>query len=423
MWEGTRLVTMTGIWEYPDLDGLERFIVSGVERSREFVIDQDSERSGTIADLTVERVVVDGEWGNGTAARGEDDLSIIVFFDYAAVENPHLDPEFDPAIREVVAAFTFLINEDEIDVPDTISEWFGGIEPRPGAITQIPEVINRTLGQQEGTTVFDLTRAEAIENRQDVRFRNLPRIPLERLKRTDEDEEEETSTGDYLPGSVPSPEEEDEEEEEEFPHINETVREFAVSDDVLQIPAGKETKKIQVREPYDFEKEMSKPGTEVDSSTAQRVMDEIGASVGAGRFGEEDPPGTFPRTGAYIRNRLKFEGPAYVYQIYKDLVFYSGYISGIYDSNFDAGTYNSFRRFIEVLNGIAEQTGTYLIEPISQNQASAMGLETIPDHPTVEGEKAPWLERRQYYMLVEENQDHDAWKNAYDYLYTSQDGA
>lgn len=151
----------------------------------------------------------------------------------------------------------------------------------------------------------------------------------------------------------------------------------------------------------------------------RQVTNGVGFQVQIGMLGINQPPATFPRTSSYIKNRLLYEGPAYILELYRDLVVYSGFISGYYNMTFRPGSYTSFRQFIYRLKEIGKRGGPELIEDVSQQRAASMGLETVPDHPTIEGEKAPWLENRRYIDIVEDNKDHSAWNNPVEYL---QDG-
>lgn len=408
---------MTGIWEYPQLEELEQFIIDGVSEARSNVIERLEEPRKTIARrLSLERLLVIDSWGRGNAEKGDDILSIVLFFDMEGEPAPHNHPEFDPGTRTIVIEFLDMIDSGEITPPESAFEWFANIDPTPVAITRYEDQVSRSLGSGEGNTVFDLTTKQAISFSEGVpNISNLPRIPLERLRGEEEEIVEEPEVEEVVEDEIDiGP---------KYPDINENLREFAISEDKLNIPAGKGKKTVEPREPYKFElmmaltlDEIRERGLEGGEEPTRQITNGIGFEVQIGRLGNGAPPSTYPRTSSYIKNRLMYEGPAYILELHNDLVFYSGFISGFYGMNLRAGHYSSFRQFIYRLKEIGERGGPKLIEPLSQQQAAARGFDVIANHPTIEGEKAPWLENRQYYQIVEDNYDHEAWKNPVEYL-------
>lgn len=415
---------MVGIWEFPDLAGLERYIEDVVDVAKQRASDKPTSEARFIPSVSLSRIIVAGEWGNGTAEIGDDELVLALFFSF---RGP--DETLDDILDVLNNSINEVIIDEVIEPPEQVRSTFTGVN----SSTLNIENINNTLVQMSVSdldTVFDLSNLELIDLKEAEPPDQYPRVPLEELvdvkeEPTDEEPEQTPSVSisdqiDEEPALLPRLEELDVEEEDtgpEFPEINPNLRPFAVSEDKLEIPAGKETKEIEPREPYDFEIEMALPGTNTSSSVVQKTIETIGLSMERDRFGNEDAAGTFPRTGVYIRNYLKFREPAYTYEIYKNLVFYSAYISSLHDINVRTGEYKSFREYIYVLKEIPERGGPKLIEPLSQPQAAAQGLETIADHPTIEDAKAPWLEKRQYYTLIEENDESDVWRNPYDYLH------
>lgn len=426
---------MTGIWEFPELEELRDFIETGISQAQQTVVENfreegDERRADIVSRLSLERIIVVDEWGMGTAEIGEDPLDVFLFFDLEEEEDPSLVPEFDPASRTVVQQFITMINLEVIFPPERALEWFAFIDPQPVSITSLADQVSLSLGRREGNTVFDLTRMEAIrfvepreperpgEVPEPVPFEQLPRIPLDQLR------EEEAPPPEEEEEVPPEPEPEEPEEPEPIPaeeQIRRAITEFEIDGGELEIPAGKPTKRVELQDLFDFEVRMGLPanvlGRLEDFQVADALRNGIGWSMTIGRFGLLDPPATFPRTSSYVRNRLLFEGPVWALELYRDLVFYSGFISAFYDMNLRPGSYLSLREFMYRLKQINERGGPELIVPLSQQAAAARGLETLPDHPTIEGEKAPWLERRQYYEIVEENADHDAWEDPTEFLY------
>lgn len=420
---------MAAIWEYPDLEELEQFIIGELEEARQEIIEEGNREAENVF---IDQIFIVDEWGNGTAEIGSDPLNAMVFFGYEDVERPTFDPlgeieDFEGTVNDIAQRTVV-----DLDPPEPAPEYFTAILITPKSAGRTDTVINRELGRSERNSVFDLTNKEAVffaepeepsetdvfeQVSQPVSFEELPRFGVEELLGPEEEEEPEE------PPEEPEEPEEEEEEEIEFPEVEEPLRRFAVSEDELEIPAGKHEKKIEARDPYDFEVEMAGPGEEVPE-ISENVIQEIGESIAGRDFGNDDPPGTFPRTGIYIRNRLTFEGIAYIYQLYKDLVYYSGYITGLYqdkvNTGFRAGKYPAFREYIYVLKRISESDdGPVLIELVSQQRTASLGLETIPDHPTIEGEKAPWLSNRQYIDVVDE--DSEVWFNPYGFLYKEEE--
>ena len=420
---------MAAIWEYPDIDELENILTSAIEQG----INEIAEENEDAELLVLEDIFIIEDWAEDDAEISSSRLVAMVFFDFEGEimgDRLAMSPTFDALSRRVTIRAEDLIISNELDavnVPDRFLEFFFTIDMRPQGIDQRGDQINILLGRSEENAVFHLDERERIsfaeplppeeadiftETPQPVLFDELPRTSLEELRKGIEKEEE----------TVAEPAEEivEEEEEPEFPDVEKPLRRFAVSDDELEIPAGKHEMKIEAREPYPFEVEMASFEEEVED-IADDVLDEIGESLASKKFGDADPPGTFPRTGIYIRNRLTFEGVTYIYQLYKDLVYYSGYITGLYstvvDSGFTTGTYLAFREYIYVLRQIGEQKDAPTpIRMLSQQAAASRGLSVTPDHPTIEGADAPWLANRQYIQIVDEDAE-NVWRNAYKFYH------
>lgn len=421
---------MVGIWDYPNLAEVENFITELSAQAAVNVLEQVTPVSAFADDITLARILVYDEWAEGTAEQSEDIIRTVLFFDFTGPNN-----RFEDTANAVVGEMERLIEENEVEIPQSLREGTVGIDFIPAGIDNFNDVL-LDMAISDLEMVFNLTNLQAIDLKEGIPPDQYPRIPVEQLTESEESEDEvqeeaevedveELQVPSYLRGEQPPPppqelfiQEPEEEEGPEFPEINENLRQFAVSSDTLEIPAGKEEKQIDVREPYDFEIEMAEPGLKVSAAMFQRTMEEIAIPVGAGTLGSEEPVGTYPRTGVYIRNYLTFRGPAYPYEMYKSLVFYSGYISSLHNINVRAGTYSAFREYIYVLERISEEKGPELIRNLTQQEAAANELETVPDHPSIEGAKAPWLKNRQYYAIIEENADSDVWRNAYDYLHS-----
>lgn len=415
---------MVGIWEYPDLAELENFISSLTLQAAQEVSEQPRTEASYVADLSLSRVIVINDWGDGTATQGDHPLEVVLFFDFTGP-----DEAFDNVSSAVTEQMADIIQGGRVVVPQDLIDGTSNITFTSANADNFGDVL-LNMATSGMDMVYDLTNQQAIDLKVGSPPEEYPRIPLAELLGEEEevvvedDEDEEPAVEPSIDVEdiplVPEVTLIDEEPDDvgpEFPEVHESVRPFAVSPDTLEIPAGKETKEINAREPYNFEVEMALPGIQTTTAASQATREEIAQEAGAGTLGDGEPVGTFPRTGLYIRNYLKFRGPAYSYEIYKNLVFYSAYISTLHDISVKAGKYSAFREYMYVLEQIGERGGPQLIDALSQPEAAAEELETVPDHPSIEDAKAPWLERRQYYRLIEANDDHDAWENAYDYLH------
>lgn len=416
---------MAGIWQYPDLEELENFISRLILDAAQNVQSKGIPESEFVGDLSLGRALIIDEWGNGTAEFEADTVNTVLFFNFDAPPS-----EFDTTADVLTEEMARIIDQGEILVPTDLRQYTAGITFSAVPSDQLNDTLfNMTVSGMN--FVFDLTNRVGIDLIEGRPPDEYDEVAVTQLRGEEEEEEPEEEPEEEEPAisvedvpplpEVLMPDIEVEERGPEYPEINENLRPFAVAPDTLEIPAGKEEKQIDAREPLDFEREMSLPGLQTTSQTQVRTMEEIAQPIGAGTLGETEPVGTYPRTGVYTRNYLKFRGPAYSYEIYKNLVYYSGYISTLHDINVRAGHYSSFREYMWVLEEIPQRGGPELIDSLTQQQAAAAGLETIPDHPSVDGAKAPWLERRQYYELVEENEEHEAWQNPYEYLHTTLD--
>jgi len=432
---------MTGVWDFPEIDEFEQFLVDGIQMGIETALEESDNEDilRGLRFLQIDRFLVVNEWGDGLATVGEDGLDILVSFDLQGVENESSIEDFDMVARTASQTFIALINNGEIAPPPLADEWFPSYAIEPIAANRVPENINRQLGDRVGSTVADLTNRVAIQwrDREDLRLPQpvgenpvetivsaLPKIPFEELREDEEEAEVEEDEPDEPELEEPKPEEQEEPEDEPLTlieEINQSVREFSISEEQLEVPAGKPTKRVDKRPLYEFELKLGLPSDvigELDGlGPGDQFTDGVGFLAEIKKLGSSVPPSTFPRTSSYIKHYLSNRGPGYALGMYKSLVFYSAFISSYYGMRMKPGTYSSFREFLYRLYEIGERGGPQLVERLSQQEAASRGLETIPDHPTLEGEKAPWLENRQYYKIVEDNFGHEAWNDPTEYLY------
>lgn len=440
---------MTGIWEFPKLDELESYIENLFELATDDLEDELNENEARfISLLSYERAIITDGWGNGTATIGGDPLEVLVIVSLPGSKEEHLVSGFNQKIQKVRTRMVELAVGDGPTAPQEALNAFTDFNVTVAGSSQILPQTALAMGKGEENSIFDLTAKERLNFKEGVTsYRNYPRTPLDELIETEEDteeieedEEEPEEPEETEPEVDEEPEELDEPEEEksledrfepDFPEINPQLREFAVSENQLNIPAGSETKRVEPREPYKFELMMGLPLTQlqqrsligVGEDPRRQLNNGVGIVAGLGQgspqagLGITAPPSTFPRTSSYIRNRLLFEGPTYVLNLYRDLVVYSGFISGFYDMTMKPGGYDSFRNFMNRLQLITERGGPELIRPLSQQEVASRGNSVVPDHPTLEDEKAPWLNNREYYKIMERNKDHEAWDDPTKYLY------
>jgi len=426
---------MAAIWDIEDLDVLEDLFLNTYDQVTGIM-----EEEGTIIErenASLEQIWVGGAWGDGRATPGEDDLMAIFFIEFEGILDPGQSAPVQDYMDEVAEGSRIILTREINDPPESsvfeqLAENFPEITVSVAPLDNLPERINLELGTPEGATVFNLTDRRAVVQSPGTSFRNLRRIPLEVLRGEVEPEEEEPEDEeDEDEGGIEEIEDVEEvfEDTPNFPSVPPVLRDFATSPDEMEVTVGqKDTKNVPVRDMYPFEVIMAtdRPNPPMVDETATDIS-RAGVKRGVGRAvadgtmgtvgqrGERETPATFPRTGAYIRNYLKFEGPSYALQLHNELLVYTAYVNGIHDFNLRTGTYKSMRRYLATIRQI-EEFGIDLIEEVSQQKLAAQGLTTIPDHPTIEGEQAPWLERKTYYTLVDENEDHPAWDDAFAFL-------
>lgn len=437
---------MVGIWDFPEVDEFEEFLSSGLATARGIAVEsvEDEDIQQVLEFISLEKILIVGDWGDGGAVRRATPLNIVVAFDVEGVENESALPNFEQAARTITQTFTALVNNGEIAPPPEADDWFVSYPPmEPIPANRIPENINRQLGDRVGATVADLTRKEAIqwrsrenltlpavvgENPVETIVAALPRIPFEQLRDEGKPEVEEEDAEELSPFDDDDDDEEEGEDAEEEPEplsleeqIREEIEQFSIPEDRLKIPAGTPFKRVDDRELYDFELQLGLAAEELEELEGFAQGDQLIGGIGfineVKGVGTGEPAANFPRTSTYVKRYLEDRGPDYILSIYNNLVVYSGFISSHYGMNLKPGEYSSFREFMYRLHEIGERGGQELVERLSQQQAAARGLETTPDHPTIEDEKAPWLESRQYYDVIEENIDHRAWDNPTKFLY------
>jgi len=427
---------MVDILNYPDQEDLASRLEQAYTMALTEAMEEFDDREDAIGELVIDSIVFTGEFGRGKATEGEDGFEVIYFIDRQGGQDP------SNIIR--LTRITRFLGETILELfepPEMMLQMGAGINIRVLDADNFDGIVESSIMDIDEGRVYDIynKRVCGLEPKDPVGTEVVCKSLEEYLGQedvTEEGEQKDEITGEERrileqagfiePEEPPEREEEPEpipeealtqrELAEQFPDIPLELRDFAEPDGVLEIPAGKETKQVDPRDMYDFERELLTPGE--GDTTVDIRQDGIGFAIASGQFGTgEFVPATYPRTGTYVKWYLYYQGPAYILQMYNDLVIYSGYIRGVHGVDAKAGRYSSFRNYIQRLLKIGKEGGPVLIRAISEEQASAMGLETLPDHPTIEGEKAPWLESRQYYEINEDNMGHGAWDNPTEYLY------
>lgn len=412
------------IFSIEDLDVLRASIE---EIFREVVSEVSNQFDGDL-NYDIVNIYIQGELAKGEAEYGMDPLEFII----VAEDNSSV---FGRAAREAVGEVEQEFNRI-YNLPPSIEEVARGFEAeffREENFTNLKGLVNNnrvvyglidnilyTVQEEEGRQVLQETPAtEEITRTTD--------IPEEEPEPEPEEEPQ--------PELPPAEEEPEEEEDEvfEFDEVPPEFQDFAISNEELEIPINKDTKRVESREPYTFERRLAFDDTgEVEFDPENLIVGSIGWAKRKGVFGqatkvdendEGEPvmlqlsPGVFPRTGLYIREHLANRGPSFGLELHRDFVTYSAYISSIYEGDFKVGSYQSMREYLFRLKELYEEDviNQQLVEVLSQQQAAARGLDVIPELPS--GQEAPWLENRVYYDLAEEAYDHPAWANPTAFLY------
>ena len=402
--------TPTDILQFSYLDDLEELIIDTFHEAVDELEGSSNSSEPEYSLFYINSITVGGEWGNGTGQHGEDPLQVVI------------DTGFDqPSGASQVGMFTenYLRDigsrmEELIQPFFVMDEWFSGYSFQPLRSSLFQANLIRQIRSNDRERAFDLTNRTLYH----IEEGELVAVPVEYGPQEEEPPEQ-------------LPEEDVEEEKpeqpahirmrerlaDEFPDIEPELRQYAVEVGRLEIAAGKETKSVEPRQHYEFELEMAEQG-DAETTIPRDIMEGIGGSMARGRFGREDPPASFPRTGQYIKYHLLYQGPSYILEMYNDMVIYSGFISHKYQGQFRCGKYDSFREFIYMLEQVHErEIGPQLIKPLTQEEAQARDLDTMAKIPTGDGmQDAPWLESRQYFEVIKDNLDHPAWNNVYQFV-------
>jgi len=422
-------VVESDILQYPELGELREGILSVFEDAKEAVAQDNEDNADDIRDFELIDAVFTGEWGNGNAEFSADPFDITLFIAPGGDKTAAQVPRFPRLARQI---------GETVDIsyqpPELAEEWSSDVVITGVQSESFESVIESGIEEPDTERAYGLITNQIyeLEPKEPFGFEVVSSDAETDIDVVDT-EEEETEEEEVS-------EDEDKEErepprrerlKEEFPDINVALIPFIDEEQGnLEMPAGKkDTRQVEFRELYDFEIEMSEKVTEgegpdedfeepaTDIETYNNTKAEIGRAIQLDFVGA--PVATFPRTSTYIRNRLLNEGMSYPLQMYREIVFYSGFISTKFGKDFRAGTYDSFREMIYRLNNVDERGGPELIRKVPQQSLAARGISVTPNLPN--GQPAPWLENHSYYEIVEENADHPAWDQITEFIYGEDD--
>ena len=399
------------IAEYPEKAPLEEHIIQSFNRSKQESISEFPNREEDINDMVISNIVIAGEWGNGDAEFGVDSLMVDIFVGlrgYRSISSV-------PIVSRILRTITEQMNSG-FDPDDMLKEWTGGVTFRLFQSDDYESRVEADINNPDTGTVYNLTQRKKyhLVPRETVGY-NVEPVEQGENKNQQPSKQEQKE---QQPVQQEQPEEQVIPEEslaQAYPEIPPELRPFAIEQDEIEVPINKDSKRVKPRPLYEFEMELMTPG-DAGTSISRQINDGIGFYIQSGQYGIMAPPPTFPRVGSYIKYHLLYQGPSYINQMYNDLVIYSAYLTSSYGSTFKVMTYGSFREYIHRLKLLGDKNITpQLIRPLSQQQAAAKGLTSIATLPS--GIQAPWLERKHYYEVIEDNIDNPAWDNPSKALY------
>jgi len=398
------------IADYPEKESLVEQITQLFNAAKEDAKQEFPNRAEDISTLSISSIVITGEWGNGDAEFGVDRIDADIFVNKSGGGSASSVPVVGRILRTMTDYMT-----SNFDPTDTLKEWTGGYQFRVLTSDNYNSTIESSISEPDTGTVYNLTerRKYHLEPRRTVGYDVEP--VEETQPQTEEQEEQQPEQPEQAVEEEPKPEKTPAELlAEQYPGIPPELRPLAREEGEIEVPINKDSKRVKPRPLYEFEQELMNP-EDAGTSIQREITGGIGDYINEG-LGYAEPVATFPRVGNYIRWHLLYQGPSYINEMYNDLVVYSAYISSTYGYSFKVMTYQSFREYIHRLKMLPEKgKSPQLIRELSQQQAAARGLTSIPTLPS--GLEAPWLENKHYFEVVEENIDHPAWKNPGKALY------
>lgn len=385
------------VWDYPFLGELEGWLIELSEEAEEDLVEMGVvEAEGSV----VEEILIVEEWANDVAVKGETPLEIRIVFSKG-------DEEIGSrTANDISNEMMMLVEEGRLDPPQQFLEWFGGISIVSADDSRTTKLIfTEDTAQNQ---VFNLTDAQVFRFVEGNTFEEMPRIPLEMIREDGEPEPREVTEEDI---------------------ISEPLEQFETEGGKVELPVGKkDTRTVDPRDPFDFEIVMITDQVESDKLPGRAeldpndVMPGIGRAVLEERFDttREDATSlaTFPRTGAWLRNYFLFRGASYPMQLHRDFVVYTAYAAEHWGYNIRPGSYDSMRNYIRTLMKITRlEDGPDLIRPLTDEELANSDLEVLPDHPTIEGEKAPEMKNRNYYVMIEGAEQSNVWDDPFGFLH------
>ena len=382
--------------------------------------------AGISEGLSLGSVILSDTWATGTAGVGAD-ITIRLGVDFQDGFSQNI-------AEELSEAATSFVEQQDTDIPNRLENTVGDIEfvvVDQGSVAQGAELILRRGTSTRGVVVDLLNRVVfTLDEDGEVVTQSVDEFVDRGVDEIQPAQFGEIEDVEPAMGLFEQVEEEieDQVDRDEFPGIPDPFKPYATSDNNVEVRAGKETKSLEPRDPYDFEVRMGLTANQIrnfnlnnDRDVTPRPFSNcVGISKDLGAFGSRDPPANFPNTLEYIRQHLLNEGPSYALEIFNDLALYGGFISQAHAEdpsepiNLYASSYENVRNLLGRIEKVQDEgLAPELIRAIPPAEAQSEGLDTMPKLPLNGGGEieAPWLEKRQYYEIVEENADDDAWQN------------
>lgn len=437
----------SSIFDYDLRAEIRQVVISAFENAKE-QLQEEGPTSPAFDVVTLERALVVDEWANSEAIVQDTPLSIVALFSFGGFNYR------DEVAQEFAQRMEIVIEEEEIEIPPKLDSLVPSILIEPGNNAIFEDVVSFNLGDRTGNTVVEVirgtvytlgdegTRDELLEFKGVSEGRGVREVPYEpavesyqEIIREEEEDFGEFALEETLPieeiTPTPIPPEIEEEEptelerlQEEYPEVPTELLEFINDDGTLDIRAGKETKQVEPREMYGFEKRLAFTMDRLDEEGFDGEEDQLPHGVGRaddmGLLGETKLVPNYPQTVQYIKYRLLYEGPAYQLEVFNDIVVYVGFIRNIWEHDFRASSYQTVRTIFSRLQKVHKEGLTpQLIRPLTAEELQSNGFDITPKMKLRGGGEieAPWLENRKYYKVVEENVNHPAWDNLHDILY------
>jgi len=427
---------MTGIEDYPDLNGLQKWLEDIWNAALRDFAENQGLGSDPI-DVFLSEVIVTGKFGKGTGEIGEDPLEVAYVFEHESQLVDTFESDDFNIATTVISALSRVIENDlnaieglDKTPPEPASEWFTETEilTPPTAEDRLDGWFLPTVANKPGPDrAYSITEREVLEWEESTVFYRTDlnkEVPPGEIDEVPDIQLEERPEGEII-RRQPIANEEDEgfvgptlsvdesldevEELEQDNRINQPPIDIdkRSEGDTIEVPVGKkQTKQVDNRPLYDFEKEMLAMG---DGGTDLEINEGIGLIMARGGLTQETPAATFPRTGFYVKNRLLHEGTTFGMQLHRDLCRYSWGIINKYELLVRPGLYDHFMEMMWKF----DEAG--VVRPLDQREIKERGLEVRPTGPG--GVELDFLEDRKYFTVVDGMEDSDIWFDVTEHLY------